>query len=73
MISGVKSRFWARNRDRTVRETTKGHVRHRLRKQRKVPGSLLEDSVPLTKIVRRLQSFLKEKKRIKNISRDGGA
>ena len=44
-----------------VRETTKGQVRHRLREQRKVPGSLLEGSVPLTKKVRRLRSFLKEK------------
>ena len=32
-----------------VHETTKGQVRHRLREQWKVPGSLLEDSVPLTK------------------------
>ena len=31
-----------------VRETTKGQVRHRLREQQKVPGSLLEGSVPLT-------------------------
>ena len=46
-----------------VRETTKRRVSHRLREQRKVPGSLLESSVPLTKKVRRLRSFLKEKKR----------
>ena len=45
-----------------VRETTKGQVRHRLREQRKVPGSLLEGSGPLTKKVQRLRSFLKEKK-----------
>ena len=32
-----------------VRATTKVQVRHRLRKQRKGPGSLLEGSVPLTK------------------------
>ena len=32
-----------------VRETAKGQVRYRLREQRKVPGSLLEDSVPLIK------------------------
>ena len=44
-----------------VRETTKGQVRQRLRKQRKVPGSLLEGSVPLNKKVRKLRSFLKEK------------
>ena len=45
-----------------VRETTKGQVIHRLRGQRKVPGYLMEGSVPLTKTVRRrLQSFLKEK------------
>ena len=44
-----------------VRETTKGQVRHRLQEQGKVPGSLLEGSVPLTKKVRRLRSFLKEK------------
>ena len=44
-----------------VRETTKAQVRHRLREQRKVPGSLLEDSVPLTKKAPRLRSFLKEK------------
>ena len=37
-----------------VHETTKGQVRHRLREQRKVPGSLLEGGVPLTKTVRRL-------------------
>ena len=30
-------------------ETTKRQVRHRLWEQRKVPGSLLEDSVPLPK------------------------
>ena len=46
-----------------VRETTKGQVRHRLREQQKVPGSLLEGSVPLTKKVRRLRSFLKGKSR----------
>ena len=28
-----------------VHETTKGQVRHRLREQRKVPGSLLEGNV----------------------------
>ena len=44
-----------------VRETTKGQVRHRLREQRKVSGSLWEGSVPLIKKVRRLRSFLKEK------------
>ena len=32
-----------------VREMTKGQVIHRLREQRKVPSSLLEGSVPLTK------------------------
>ena len=37
-----------------VRETTKGKVRHCLREQRKVPGSLLEGSVPLTKKVQDL-------------------
>ena len=46
---------------RVVRETTKGQVRHRLREQRKVPGSLFEGTVPLTKKVRELRSFLKEK------------
>ena len=44
-----------------VRETTKGQVRHRLRKERKVPRSLLEGSIPLIKNARRLQSILKEK------------
>ena len=44
-----------------VRKTTKGQVRHRLREQRKLPDSLLEGRVPLTKKVRRLRSFLKEK------------
>ena len=44
-----------------VYETTKEQVKHRLREQRKVPGSLLEGSIPLTKKVRRLRSFLKEK------------
>ena len=43
------------------RETTKGKVRHCLREQRKVLDSLLEGSVPLTKKVQRLRSFLKEK------------
>ena len=37
-----------------VRETTKGQVKHRLREQQKVPGSLLEDSVPLIKKAQRL-------------------
>ena len=32
-----------------VRETTKGQVRNRLGEQQKVPGSLSEGSVPLTK------------------------
>ena len=32
-----------------VDEMTKEQVRHRLREQRKVPGSLLVGSVPLTK------------------------
>ena len=32
-----------------VRRTTKGQVRHRFGEQRKVPGSLLEDSFHLTK------------------------
>ena len=45
-----------------VRETTKVQVRHLLREQRKVPGSLLEGSVPLTKKVRKLRSFLKKKR-----------
>ena len=31
-----------------VRKTKKGQVRHRLREQQKVPGSLVEGSVPLT-------------------------
>ena len=44
-----------------VSETTKGQVRHRLREQRKVQGSLFEGSVPLTRKVRRLRSFFKEK------------
>ena len=57
MIGDVKSRLGARE----VRETTKRHVRHRLQEQRKVSGSLLEGSVPLTKKSRRLLSFLKEK------------
>ena len=35
-----------------IRETTKGQDRHRLREQRKVPGSLLEGNVTLTKKVR---------------------
>ena len=32
-----------------VCETTKGQVKHRLQAQQKVPGSLLDGSVPLTK------------------------
>ena len=46
-----------------VHETTKGEVRHHLREQRKMPGSLWEGSVSLTKKVRKLRSFLKEKSR----------
>ena len=42
----------------------KGQVRHRLPEQRKVPGSLLEGNVSLTKKLRRLRSFLKEKTRL---------
>ena len=34
-----------------VRETTKGQIRHRLREQRKVPGSLLEGRA-LEKVLR---------------------
>ena len=45
-----------------VFEATKRKVRHRLREQRKVAGSLFFISVPLTKKVRKLLSFLKEKK-----------
>ena len=37
-----------------VRQTTKGQVRHCLWEQQKVPGSLSESSVPLTKKVQRL-------------------
>ena len=44
-----------------VRETTKGQVRHRLREQQKVPGFLLEGSVPLTKKSAKTATFLKEK------------
>ena len=45
-----------------VRETTIGQVRHRnLWEQRKLSGSLLECSVPLTKKLQNLRSFLKEK------------
>ena len=44
-----------------VRGTTKGQVRHRLREQRKVPGSLLDGAVPLTKKVQKMRSFSKEK------------
>ena len=44
-----------------VREITNGQVMNRLREQRKVPGSLSEGSIPLTKKARRLRSFLKEK------------
>ena len=40
---------------------TKGHVRQRFREQRKVPGSLSQGRIPLTKKARRLRSFLKEK------------
>ena len=55
-----------------VRETAKGRVRHCLREQRKVPSSLLEGSVSITRKVRRFVSFLKEKKRglTKNIRSD---
>ena len=54
-----------------VRETTKGQVKHRLREQRKAPGSLLESSVPLTKKSAKIAIFLERKKQafIKNIKK----
>ena len=45
-----------------VRRAIKGHVLQRLREQRKVPGSLSDGRVPLTRKARRLRSFLKEKR-----------
>ena len=46
MIGDVKSRLGPVTE---IRKTTKGQVRHRLREQRKVPDSLLEGGVLLTK------------------------
>ena len=62
MIGDVKSKLEVCNRG-TVCEMTKWQVRHCLREQQKVPGSLLESTVPLTKQVWRLRFFSKEKKK----------